>query len=149
VIVDGSDAEQAVLKKNQAAVQAALEKNPSVPPVYQDVSPTEDIGVQWHFSSMNDFQDNNHLSRDGKIYLLQNSVFTGGTEGPGYVSFDAHNFTWKDGVNIAIDVVAVSSAIALSVALPGVGGILAGAALGFGVFEGGTAVENWVTVRQG
>jgi hypothetical protein len=141
VFVDGSAAEQAVLTNNQSVSLTN--------PVYHDVSPGTDIGVQWHFSSISDYQDNNHLSRDGRIYLPQNAILSGGTNGPGYVSYNAHNWTWKDTWNVVTDVGAVTIAVVVTAATGGVGGILLGGAVGFLAFEASNAAENVITLHQG
>jgi hypothetical protein len=130
---------QSVLIDASAAIQA-IEANHGNP-----LSPNADINAQWHFSSLADFQENNQFSRDGLIYFQPNSVLPGGTSGPGYVAYSAHNWGWKDTARVVIDVGAFTAATVATLATGGVAGIVLGGVVGFATYEESSAIENAVT----
>jgi hypothetical protein len=165
VIVDGSAAEQDVTVSYDANGKPTWQYN------------QDNIGSQqWHFSSVQDYQENNSYSRDGTIYLPVGTLLPGDvskpvyttshssrvsmttvtqplyTNGPGYVSYQAHTWGWKDTVNIARDVAVPLLVMGVTLATGGLAGpfaILIGTAAGFVAYEATDAVENGVTLAQG
>lgn len=138
VFVDGLAAEEAIFANNG-----------------KPVSPNADIGFDWHYKSLSDYEDNNQLSRDGTIYFPKNPILpSGGTYGSDWVSYQAHNWTWKDTLGVVRDVGAVVLAIGITALTAGAGApiglaILAGGVVGFEAFEEIDAAENLVTLAQG
>jgi glutamate racemase len=140
VLIDGTVAEQAVTANKGNAV-----------------SPNTSIGAQWHYKNLQDYEDNNPLSRDGTIYLPNLSFLpasnTGGNN-PNYRSYHAHNLTWKDFYNAGQDAVCIGLAIGLTVITGGLGApialaILIGGTAGFVAFEASAAAENAISLNQG
>jgi len=121
VFIDGSAAEQAVYANND---------NP--------VSPNASVNVQWHYSSVTDYENNNQLSESGTIYLPQNLTIQTGKDG--HVLWDshqAHNGSWKDIATPIIGIGVVIAGIALAPFTGGVSLAVAGAiGAGWGIYMG-------------
>ena len=130
-VVDSSIAEQVIASDEDGEVQAG-----------------DDVNANWHYTSVNNFQDRNeHLAADGRIYLPKDMRIQ--DDGNGHVALvdrDASVWTgWektKFGLDIASGVVAFAGGVMLT---PVTGGAsLAGAAM----FVGGTGWQIYSSVED-
>src|SRR5262249_53126447 len=132
VYVDGLAAEQAVAAANQGLTPDQIAAGND----YQEVSPNADVNVQWHYSSIGDYQDNNQLAQSGTIFLQD---YPDGKDHPNGIQ--AHNMGWKDWANIGVGIGTVALAIGGMVFTGGASLLLLGAA---GVIGGGWGIYSGV-----